>query len=79
MLNADWDWLLAGVDRVWAPVATPLGLFLAVTVTGHILLNKRDVSAAIGWIGLTWLAPVWGALLYLMFGVNRVVRRGWRA
>ena len=29
----------------------------------------------IGWIGLAWLAPVWGALLYLMFGINRVVRR----
>jgi cardiolipin synthase len=75
MLNADWEWLLAGVDRVWAPVATPLGLVLALGVTGHILLNKRDVAACIGWIGLVWLAPVWGALFYLMFGVNRVMRR----
>lgn len=71
----DWEWLLAGMDRVWAPVATPLGLFLALAVTGHVLLHKRDVAACIGWMGLAWLAPVWGALLYLTFGINRVVRR----
>ena len=79
IFSADWDWLLAGVDRVWAPVATPLGLVLALGVTGHILLNKRDVAACIGWIGLAWLAPVWGALFYLMFGINRVVRRARQA
>ena len=71
----DWEWVLAGMDRVWAPVATPLGLFLALAVTGHALLHKRDVAACIGWMGLAWLAPVWGALLYLTFGINRVVRR----
>ena len=71
----DWDWVLGGMDRVWAPVATPLGFFLAVVVTGHALLHKRDVAACIGWIGLAWVAPVWGALLYGLFGINRVVRR----
>ena len=71
----DTEWLLAGMDRVWAPVATPLGLFLALAVTGHVLLTKRDVSASIGWIGLAFLAPTWGALLYFMFGINRVMRR----
>ena len=75
LIDDDWDWLLAGVDRVWAPVATPLGITLALLVTGHILLHKRDVAAVIGWIGLAWLAPVWGALFYVMFGINRVVRR----
>ncbi len=75
----DWEWLLAGVDRVWAPVATPLGLLLALGVTGHTLLTKRDVSACTGWIGLAWIAPVWGALFYVMFGVNRVVRRARQA
>ncbi len=77
-MYTDWEWLLAGMDRVWRPVATPLGLFLAVMVTGHVLLHKRDVAASIGWIGLAWLAPVWGALLYLMFGINRVARRARR-
>ena len=77
-MSFDVEWLLAGVDRVWAPVATPLGLFLALSVTAHVLLSKRDVASCIGWIGLAFLAPVWGALLYLMLGINRVVRRAQR-
>jgi cardiolipin synthase len=41
-------------------------------------MTKRDVPAAIGWIGLAWLAPVLGSLLYAGFGVNRVKRRARR-
>ena len=47
----------------------------AAAVTAHALINKRDVPAAIGWIGIAWLAPFSGALLYFAFGVNRVKRR----
>ena len=47
-------------------------------VTVHTLLRKRDVPAAIGWIGLAWLAPFVGALLYFAFGVNRVRSRARR-
>ena len=50
------------------------GFALAVTV--HALLNKRNVHKAVGWIALAWLAPVAGALLYLMLGVNRIQRTG---
>ena len=69
------EWLWADVDRVLSPVATPIGFALAIAVSAHVLLNKREVAAATGWIGLAWIAPVWGALLYFMFGINRVVRR----
>jgi len=48
---------------------------MASGVTVHVLIHKRDVPAAIGWIGLAWLSPVVGALLYLGFGINRVKRR----
>jgi len=47
-------------------------------VTVHTLLRKRDVSASIGWIGMAWLAPALGVLLYLGFGINRVQRRARR-
>lgn len=73
------EWLWADVDRVLAPVTTPLGIILALGVTGHVLLRKRDVSAATAWIGFAWIAPVWGALFYFMFGINRVVRRAQKA
>jgi cardiolipin synthase len=52
--------------------------FAAGLVTVHTLLRKRDVAAAIGWIGIAWLAPGLGALLYLGFGINRVRRRARR-
>jgi len=55
-----------------------LHMVFAATVTAHVLLTKRDVPAAIGWIGMAWLAPVLGALLYVGFGVNRVRRRARR-
>jgi cardiolipin synthase len=36
------------------------------------------VRAAIGWIGVIWLSPFFGALLYVGFGINRVQRRARR-
>lgn len=50
----------------------------ATAVTVHVLLTKRDVRAAIGWIGIAWLSPVFGAALYYGMGINRVSRRAAR-
>ena len=59
--------------------ATPvIGVVLAVGITIHILLRKREVASAVGWIGLVWFAPILGAISYTMFGVNRVRRRARR-
>ena len=60
----------------WPFVAGVLTVLLSLIVSAHILLHKRDVRAAIGWIGLAWLAPVIGSLLYLVLGINRIKRRG---
>lgn len=54
------------------------GLFylaLQISVTLHILLKKDDVKSSIGWIGLVWLAPVLGSIIYVLFGINRIRRR----
>jgi cardiolipin synthase A/B len=48
---------------------------LAVGVSAHIVLTKRDPRAAIGWIGLVWLTPVIGSTMYIFLGVNRIRRR----
>ena len=67
---------------VWPTTQAALELavhgLLAGLVTVHTLLRKRDVPAAIGWIGMAWLAPFVGSLLYLGFGINRVRRRARR-
>ena len=59
-------------------VAVALHVVVAAGVTAHVLLRKRDVGAALGWIGLTWLAPIVGGLAYFVLGINRVRRRAER-
>ena len=50
-------------------------IVVAGLVTVHALLNKRDVRAAFAWIGMAWLSPVLGPVLYYVFGINRVSRK----
>jgi len=50
-------------------------LLLAVGVTAHVLLYKRETNTSAAWIGLAWLAPFLGSVLYLLLGINRVRRR----
>jgi len=50
-------------------------LVLAAGVTIHVLLTKREAGSSVAWIGLAWLAPLLGSVLYLLLGINRVRRR----
>lgn len=52
-----------------------LTLLVALIASGHAILYKRDDRAAVGWVGLIWLVPIVGSLLYLMFGINRIRRK----
>ena len=60
---------------VGARALSAVHLLLAIGVTTHVLLHKRDIGASIGWIGLAWLSPILGSVLYVIFGINRVKRR----
>ncbi len=64
---------LLGQARLFVAAAADIGIATAITV--HVLLRKRDVAAALGWIGLAWLSPILGGVLYFTFGINRVSRR----
>lgn len=57
-----------------------ISLYFVVTVAAsiHVVLYKRDSRAALGWLGLIVVFPYAGALIYLMFGVNRVHRKARR-
>lgn len=58
------------------PIIVPLiHLALAAGVTIHVLLTKREAGSSVAWIGLAWLAPLLGSVLYLLLGINRVRRR----
>ena len=59
----------------WTAVAAALSLALSLVASGHVVLHKRDVRAALGWVALIWAAPVVGAIAYFVLGVNRIRRR----
>ncbi len=57
-------------------IVATLSTLLAAAVSAHVVLNKRDNRAAAGWVGVVWFLPVFGSVLYALFGVNRIRRRG---
>ena len=59
-------------------LSTRLGFCLSIWVSLHVLLTKRDVASAVGWIGLAWFSPYMGGFTYFVLGINRVQRRARR-
>ena len=71
-------YLHGSLGWVGTDILAPAGVVLSIVVTLHVLLRKREIGSAIGWIGLAWLSPIFGSILYFMFGINRVNRRAQR-
>lgn len=62
-----------------SPSLIALHFILAIPSTLHVLRYKNDERAAISWIGVILLSPIFGSLIYWMFGINRVQRQAQRA
>jgi cardiolipin synthase len=62
------------ITEFWAALVPVVHIAAAVAVTVDAVLRKRHVHSVIGWVGLAWLAPIVGSLLYLGFGINRIKR-----
>ncbi|HEY6099244.1 MAG TPA: phospholipase D-like domain-containing protein [Anaeromyxobacter sp.] len=60
---------------VWTIAVAALSVAVALLASGHAVLHKRDVRAALGWVAFIWFVPVLGAAAYLVLGVNRIRRR----
>ena len=63
--------ILAYLYTAWAIINTGL----AIWASCHVVLTKRDNRSALGWVGIIWLTPICGPLIYLVFGVNRIHRK----
>ncbi len=61
--------------RYWPHLLALVSVAVSLATTGHVLLYKRDPRAAVGWLGLVWVAPLAGPLLYWLLGINRIRRR----
>jgi cardiolipin synthase A/B len=64
---------LSGAAAHWALLA--LYVLSATGAALHALLTTRDPRSALGWVTTCWLFPLAGAVLYVLFGVNRVRSR----
>ncbi|HYC52619.1 MAG TPA: cardiolipin synthase [Gemmatimonadaceae bacterium] len=58
----------------WQSWVALLVFVVDVAASLHVVLHKRDSRSAIGWVGLIWLAPVAGVVLYALLGLNRIRR-----
>ena len=65
----------AVLDKFWPHISAGFYLLACLLATSHALLHKRDTRAATIWISVIWTLPVFGPLLYLALGVNRIRRR----
>ncbi|MFM7205601.1 MAG: PLDc N-terminal domain-containing protein, partial [Planctomycetaceae bacterium] len=55
-----WRWLVA----LWPHLTAAAILALTIIASAHAILVKRDTRSTIGWVGLIWLSPVFGAIAY---------------
>jgi cardiolipin synthase len=67
------NWLEV-LEKFWPHIAAACDFLAAVFCSVHALLCKRDSRASALWLGVIWLVPLLGPLLYLIFGVNRIRR-----
>lgn len=52
-----------------------LSALISCVASAHAILNKRDTRGVIGWVGVIWLTPLIGTLLYVLLGINRIHRK----
>jgi cardiolipin synthase len=63
------------LSQFWPHLAAGFDFLAALFASIHALLHKRDSRAATLWLGIVWLMPLLGPILYLSLGVNRIRRR----
>ncbi|HUH86422.1 MAG TPA: cardiolipin synthase [Pusillimonas sp.] len=65
-------YLQAFFNEYWPHIVFLFTVAAAATAAIHASMTKTDVRAAIGWVGIILLSPLFGAFLYLIAGINRV-------
>ena len=71
-------WPEEGTAQFWPLVLAIAGTVMATVASLHAVVAKRETASVIGWVGLVWLSPILGPILYYCFGINRIQRKGQR-
>src|SRR5262245_65066632 len=69
---------LTWLATIWPWVVLVAHGVVVCVASAHVVLTKRDSRSAIGWVGIIWLTPFLGTILYFVFGINRVQRKARR-
>lgn len=69
MSDFDFDVYL---NEYWPYLVFTFTTIASVAAGLHAAMTKRDVRAALGWVALILFSPLFGALFYLVAGINRV-------
>jgi cardiolipin synthase A/B len=75
MSGSAWSEFFRGLP--WLSWGAAIHLLLFFSVAIHVLRHRRRADSTLLWMFVTWSLPVAGALLYAMFGVDRVPRVRW--
>lgn len=60
---------------IWPQIVAVAAVAIMLLAVAHVVLNKRDSRAAVGWAGVIILFPFVGSLLYVLLGINRIKRK----
>lgn len=60
---------------IWPALAAFSTFAMALAASIHAILTKHGTAAAVGWVGVIWIAPVVGPIAYVLLGINRINRR----
>ncbi len=66
------DDLHALFQEYWPHLIFAAGIIASATAATHAAMTKQDVRAAIAWVGVILLSPIFGSAFYLIAGINRV-------
>ena len=69
---------MSGVYPILTDLLTALHVIFAIMVSVHVLLHKRDVGSAIGWMGLAWLSPFIGSVSAIVLPAVVIFTVDWR-
>ncbi|MFM9857322.1 phospholipase D-like domain-containing protein [Pseudoxanthobacter sp. M-2] len=67
---------MSGFDwqHYWPHVVFATSILVGVGAALHAAMTKDDVRAATGWVGVIIFSPIFGAVFYLLAGINRIRR-----
>ncbi|MBX2880369.1 MAG: PLDc N-terminal domain-containing protein [Granulosicoccus sp.] len=65
-------------SSVWLTLAGLVYLGITLSTAIHVLLNQQREGSAIAWLGIIFLSPGLGIVVYWLLGINRIKRRARR-